>query len=80
MICMNEISIAPFFYNQNKVTKSITCFSKLLFSIKKKQKTNGRLDTRIDQIYTNASLMVEYIFNNRRSVQEITAEYASFSI
>ena len=38
MICMNEISIAPFFYNQNKVTKSITCFSKLLFSIKKKTK------------------------------------------
>ena len=32
---MNEISIAPFFYNQNKVTKSITCFSTLLFSIKK---------------------------------------------
>ena len=46
---MNEISIAPFFYNQNKVTKSITCFSTLLFSIEtKKQKTNGRLDTRID--------------------------------
>ena len=34
---MNEISIAPFFYNQNKVTKSITCFSTLLFSIKKKK-------------------------------------------
>ena len=32
---MNEISIAPFFYNQNKVTKSITCFSTLPFSIKK---------------------------------------------
>ena len=49
MICMNEISIAPFFYNQNKVTKSITCFSTLLFSIEpKKQETNGRLDTRID--------------------------------
>ena len=46
---MNEISIAPFFYNQNKVTKPITCFSTLLFSIKtKKQETNGRLDTRID--------------------------------
>ena len=46
---MNEISIAPFFYNQNKVTKSITCFSTLLFSIKtKKKKTNDRLDTRID--------------------------------
>ena len=46
---MNETSITPFFYNQNKVTKSITCFSTLLFSIKtKKQKTNGRLDTRID--------------------------------
>ena len=26
MICMNEISIAPFFYNQNKVTKSVTSF------------------------------------------------------
>ena len=46
---MNEILIAPFFYNQNKVAKSITCFSTLLFSIKKtKQKTNGCLDTRID--------------------------------
>ena len=32
---MNEIVIAPFFYNRNKVTKSITCFDKLLFSIKK---------------------------------------------
>ena len=40
---MNEISIAPFFYNQNKVTKSITCFSTLLFSIKKK-KTKKQMD------------------------------------
>ena len=35
---MNEISIAPFFYNQNKVTKSIICFSTLLFSIKTNKK------------------------------------------
>ena len=35
---MNKISIAPFFYNQNKVAKSITCFSTLLFSIKTKNK------------------------------------------
>ena len=35
---MNEISIAPFFYNQNRATKSITCFSTLLFSIKTKNR------------------------------------------
>ena len=38
VICINKFSIAPFFYNQNKVPKSITCFSTLLFSIKTKNK------------------------------------------